>query len=474
MRIHNKASIRLWHWTARALWRSTTLTALLLVSLVPLAAQNEPESVAAAPAEQADEVAAPGYSGPAVLSRANQPSIGQGSVFATLQPFISVNEFFDNGTNTGFSGGTPDSSSSGVALSFGLTGTRRWKGATVSLQYEGNYQRSSQQSTIVGTNQFLNLTAVVPFQHHFMFSYRQTAGTSKQGFGSLSFQPESLEMSTPVPANEPLNSEVKFVDSMATIVYQKSNRLSFSASLDESLIRQQYLSLVGTDSASVRGDVNYQLTPRTTVGLDYTFNHYGYTTFGSAAIQIVSLDYSWRMTRTVDVAGQLGTAYGSVQSLSSVPIDPELAPILGTSMGLQVTNRIIKAPSYNVRVIKHWYHASADLDYQKGVSPGNGLVLTSTTETIMGGFSYTVRNSWTVSIEGGWTTLNAISAATSKYSSYVANVSLSHAIRPGLETIARFEARPFTYVGPTALNQTTYIAGIGLTFSPKPLPVVLR
>src|ERR1039458_5153756 len=61
-----------------------------------------------------------------------------------------------------------------------------------------------------------------------------------------------------------------------------------------------------------------------------------------------------------------------------------------------------------------------------------------------------------------------------RYSSYMPDVSMSHTIRPGLETVASFDARPFTYVGPAALNRTFYAARIGLTFSPRPLPIVLR
>ncbi len=471
MRTHQKAPPGSWHWTVRMLWRSSALAALLLVSLWPLAAQDEQGNVPEASAEQAGEPPAPEYSGPAVLSRAHQPMIGQGSAFATFQPFFNVSEFYDSGPNAALSGSTPNGST-GLALGFGLTGTHRWNRATLNVQYEGNYQRYSQQSTFVGMNQFLNLTAVVPLQHHLTFSFGQTAGTSRQDFATLLLQPEILATSTPVPSNEPLNTGVRFFDSRATVVYQKSPRLSFSASVGESLIREQ--SLVGTNSTTVSGDVNYQLTPRTTVGVDYAFDHYGFTAFGSGDFHTVSLDYSWRVTRTVDVAVQMGMAHGSARSLSVVSLDPEIAVLLGITTGVQLSDRVVNTPSYSARLVKRWHYASANLDYQKGVSPGNGLVQTSTAETVTGGFGYPVRDRWRLSVQGGWTTLSALSSTANRYSSYMADVSMSHTIRPGLEAVASFDARPFTYVGPAALNRTFYAARIGLTFSPRPLPIVLR
>src|ERR1035438_9990018 len=121
MRTHQKAPPGSWHWTLRMLWRSSALAALLLVSLWPLAAQDEQGNVPEASAEQAGEPPAPEYSGPAVLSRAHQPMIGQGSAFATFQPFFNVSEFYDSDPNAELSGSTPNGST-GLALGFGLTG----------------------------------------------------------------------------------------------------------------------------------------------------------------------------------------------------------------------------------------------------------------------------------------------------------------------------------------------------------------
>lgn len=153
---------------------------------------------------------------------------------------------------------------------------------------------------------------------------------------------------------------------------------------------------------------------------------------------------------------------------------PGVAAILGSSIGVELSDRVINTPSYSLRVVKHWRHASTNLDYHKGVSPGNGFVLTSMSETVSAGFQYSLRNQWSLSVQSGWMSLSAVSSTANSYSSYMADVALSHVIRPGVQAVATFGARPFTYVGPAIGNRTSYIAQVGLSFSPQPKPIVLR
>lgn len=317
MRTQVKPATGSWDRIVRLALRSSGLLALMWISLLPLAGQNDQakqDDSFQSSGEQADATGVPEYSGPAVLSRASQPGIGQGFELFSIQPFFSVNEFYE-------SGNTPNGST-GLAVIGGLKGSHQWKKVTFSINAQGEYQRYAHQSTILGANQLLDLTAVVPLAHHLTMSFQETAGSLRQDYGTLLLQPQLVATAVPVPTNEPFNTTVKFVNSKWALVYQMSPRLSFSGSVDESLMRGQYLTQLGINSTTVGGDVNYQLTPRTTVGIDYSFSHYGYTTFGSSDFNVAGLDYSWRVTNTVEVAAQLGAAHGSTRSLAYVAIDP--------------------------------------------------------------------------------------------------------------------------------------------------------
>ena len=64
-------------------------------------------------------------------------------------------------------------------------------------------------------------------------------------------------------------------------------------------------------------------------------------------------------------------------------------------------------------------------------------------------------------------------AATS-YTGYLAGVSVTRSIRPSVQMVARFDARPFTYVGPALPTRNFYRATIGLIFAPQEWPIGLK
>ncbi len=233
------------------------------------------------------------------------------------------------------------------------------------------------------------------------------------------------------------------------------------------------ISLVGTNSGILTADMGYRLSNRSTLGLDYSFNHFGYTTFGSADVNSANLDYSWRATKTVNLAFQIGAAHSSTLGLATVPLDPELAALLGEGTAIQVSHRSINSPTMNARVTKQWRRASADIGYLRGISPGNGLVLASTQTALMAGFHYSYANRWTLSLQAGRTTMEQL-AAVGSYTGNTYGASFSRLIRPGLQAVGRFSVLPVNYIGPQGLDRTYYRGEIGLIFSPNQIPVALR
>jgi len=65
-------------------------------------------------------------------------------------------------------------------------------------------------------------------------------------------------------------------------------------------------------------------------------------------------------------------------------------------------------------------------------------------------------------------------ATLSSYTGYIADVSLIRNIRPTMQLVARFDARPFTYLGAGLQTRTFYSTSIGFRFTPREVPVVLR
>jgi len=461
-----------------------SITMLLAMTIGPLAAQNAqtelPENASPSGQSESSETANKSvqeYTGPAVLSRDNQPSLGQEATLM-LQPFFYVNEIYDTGLAvTSGAMGASGQGVAGVEAGFGLRGTHHWKRMILNVNYEGNFRQYSQQTGTDGTNQYLRATALIQLRRHVELALRQTVASVIQDVGSLSLQP--LNSFGTLPASEPFDNRAKLFDSQATLTYQKSRRLSFTSTVGTSRIQRDLAPLVGTDVIMAAGDVGYLLSRHATVGFDYNFSHYGYTTFGSANLSTVSGNFGWRLSRTVDLGVQLGMSHGEVTGLAIVPLDPDVAAIVGVSNGIEVLHQVLSTPALRARISKHWRSSSADLEYQKGISPGNGLVLTSESNSVNGGFHYTPSRIWTLSMQAGRTSMQALSGLNSSsyassYTGYVTDVSISRTIRPNVQIMARFDARPFSYVGTGLQTRIFYRTTIGFIFTPREMPVVLR
>jgi hypothetical protein len=458
----------------------TILAALLLLAIQPLTGQTDPskEAESSGEAEAAPQVGAPAqpeYTGPAVLSRSNQPFIGQEAVSTAVQPYFSFSQIYDTGL-TASSGNTAGSAGAlGEEIGFGLRGTHRWRHIAINIDYEGNWRQYSHLAAYNGTNQFLRVTAVTQLRRHLFLAVSQTVGTLTQDLGSLLVQPAVFETSSVLPTNEPFDNRARFLDSQATVTYRASRRLSFTANIEGSLVRLEPSYFAGTDSMSIGGDVSYLLSRHVTVGLDYNFAHYGYTTFGSADLHTVRGNFSWRLRRTVDLALQLGMTHGDVLGFVAVPLDPSIAALLGSPTGIWVSNQVFSTPAFRFHVAKHWHRADADVGYQRGISSGNGLILTSKMETIDAGLRYSRSRTWSFSMHGGWTSMQALTGlAATAYTGYLAGVSVTRSISRSVQMVARFDARPFSYVGPVLPTPNSYRATIGLMFTPREWPIALR
>jgi hypothetical protein len=458
--------------------RMTTLAVLLLLTIRPITGQTESSreaepSVGTEAAQLPEAGSQPDYTGPAVLSRSNQPGIGQGAAGMALQPYFSFSQIYDTGLTESSAAGS--AGAVGEEIAFGLRGIHRWRRFAIHIEYEGNWRRYSSLAGYNGLNQFLEVTAVTPLSRHLSLAVSQIAGTLTGDLGSLLVQPAGTETSSVLPTNDPFDSRSWFLDSQASVTYRKSRRLSFTANIEGALTRLEPSSLVGIDSMSIGGDLSYLLSRHVTVGLEYNFAHYGYSTFGSADLNTVRGNFSWRLSRTVDLALQFGLTSGEVIGLVNVPLDPSIAAILGSGTGIQVSNQVLSAPAFRFHVGKHWHRADADIGYQSGISPGNGLILTSKMDSIDVGLRYSQSRTWSFSMHGGLTSMRASTGpAATAYTGYVAGVSVTRSIRPGVQMVARFDARPFTYVGLAVPTRNTYRATFGVIFTPRELPIAIR
>jgi hypothetical protein len=167
-----------------------------------------------------------------------------------------------------------------------------------------------------------------------------------------------------------------------------------------------------------------------------------------------------------------GVFTAEIQGLQSVSFDPVIAALLGVPSGTQAFYRKSIYPSGEVRVVRRFKTAQASLVYQLGVTPGNGVYLTSRQETGSLSISYTGVRKWAFSVGGIYGKLITIGQGIAPYTQRSGSVGTTYELVKSLHATARFDLRDQT-VDIHGYERTGYRAAVGLSFSPGAVPLSL-
>jgi hypothetical protein len=438
-------------------------------ALIPgsIAAENSAQRSGPQVVEDADSGApVQEYTGPAVLSRSY--SIGQPLVPEQVkwQESAGVSSIFDSGVtrqvNADGSLGPP-STLLGTQATWSMAGRHYFRRDQVSVSYSGNVSQYSGAGAYNGANNSIAVT----YSH--VLSRRLTLNLV--GNGSIFSQNSVLENQPVGPetvANINLASSpniqifdlgTKQFSSQADLTWQKTSRLSFS--MGTSYFGIDYSSPVGSNSPSLRGmtgqqargDVNYRLTRKMTVGSYYSFSHYVYPHgFGNTAMNTAGAIFSYAFDRTTQIRFRGGLSQIESVDLQTVPINPVIAALLGVSTGVIDAYTASKTSDFSVQFIKDFGHgATASLAYAQGVSPGNGLFQASEQESISANFATKVFRVYSFSASMGRDSLSSVSQTVSqnlgKYQSEYGRISLNRAYRRGVGLSLALEYRYFDVTG---------------------------
>ena len=224
-------------------------------------------------------------------------------------------------------------------VNWSLAGRHYFQRDMVSVNYTGNISEYSGVGAYSGSNQNLGVT----YSH--VLSRRLTLNLS--GAGSILSQNSVLE-------NQPVGPEtianINIASSPNIQIFDVGTK-QFSIAGGPHLAADQppliqyghFIFWIDRDSAlllgvtgqQARGDVNYRLTRKTTVGAYYSFNHYLYPHgFGNSATNTAGLIYSYAFNRTTQLRFRGGLSEVQSLGLETVPINPAIAQLLGESTGV--------------------------------------------------------------------------------------------------------------------------------------------
>jgi hypothetical protein len=416
------------------------------------------------------------YGGPAILSRGEAPA-AMASPQIDFRPFVELTGLYDTGLSgvaVNTQGQLGNEASEGLELTAGISGVHSWKHTKLGLDYRGSIRRYAHATSYDSTDQSLMLGITQQVSHHVSLTLNESAGLFSRSFGipglsqTVPFDPST----TYAPTTDFFDNRTEYLSTQANLVFQKTARLSFSLGGDGFLVRQSSSALYGATGASAHADVEYRLTRRATIGANYSFTHFDFVhVLSSTDMHTASGVFSVRLSRWLEFSGDGGMARAETKFIQNVPIDPAIAALIGTPEGTKVLDRIDHFVTGTGRLSRTFPKGVAYISGGRGVTPGNGLFLTSVMTTAMAGYNYTGLRRWSFGISGGYQRAESIGNVDGTYGGSSGTMSASRQIVHTVHAVMSFSARKYTSANFDLYNRVIYEVRVGVGYSPGDIPL---
>jgi len=417
------------------------------------------------------------YAGPAILSRGDAPVAMAGSQI-TFRPFVTVAGIYTTGlagvSATNAQGLLASTAACGISIAGGVSGAHTWRGTHLGLDYRAGFSHYSQATFYDSVDQSLALGLSHQFTRHIHLTLRESGGMFSQGnptvglSSTVPFDPSTSY----VPTTTFYDNRTVYFTSQADLTIQKSARLSFDLGGDLFLTHYRSAALYGVNGQTARGDIQYRWTRTTTIGVNYTFSHYGYTRILSDTdIHGVALTYATRFSRRLELSGYAGVQREETKFIQNIPIDPAIASLLGISQGTILTHQIQHSPNLAGRLSRTFQHGVVYLSGAEGITPGNGLFLTSKMKTAMAGYGYTGLKRWSLNTSVSYNSGFSVGNIAGNYGTIAGAFNMSHPIVRSMNLVATYTAYQYRSSNFSNYNRLYYQVSLGVGFAPGELPL---
>ncbi len=410
------------------------------------------------------------YTGPAVLSRSysvNRPLIPQQLKWTES---AGVNAVYNNGVSQSVSAnGTPGNATIvGTQINWGFSGRHYFRRDQIAVNYTGNYYQYGGASAFNGANN----TLAVDYGH--VISSRLKLNVSATGVmysQSFTLEAPSLGPDTTIAnINLGISPNIQVTDygtkqftTQADLTWQKSARLSFSGGVSYFAVVRDAPGLLGATGDQARGDVDYRLTSRMTVGGYYSYNHYIFSQgFGTSGTNTVGGIYSYAFSRSMQLRLRGGVSQVESIGFQTITVAPALAALLGQGTGIIDSNAKTTTSDISAQFIKDFRGGrTASVAFAHGISPGNGIFMTSEQESISATFAMPFRRVYTIQGGVGRDTLTSVGFVLGNYESDYGRLSIARRFSSGMSVNFSGEIRHFDITELVAVrNQLRISTGI--------------
>jgi hypothetical protein len=366
---------------------------------------------------------------------------------------------------------SPRTSSGGVDINWGASATHYRRKDIFQFNYGGDYSEYFSTAKSSGLNQNFAGGYTRQLSPRLTVGLRETAALTTNNYAVLNstvISDTSLASSTVAvaPNTESFNIRTYYSSTSGSLSYRKSARLSFSISGAFFLVRRDSADLADTNGYQAGADLAYRITQRQTLGLYYSHSEYSYKkVFGDSNADSGGMNYSISLSRNTDFSVRAGVTRYDSQTLAFVVPNPLVQQILGITEGIEKFYFVGYAPDVTATLNRKLRRSTVGATFTEGISPGNGLVLTSKSQSESVYWNLPAYRRWTSTLGAGRNVLSNYTSGPGDYNSYYATFSLSRPVTRYSSGFFNATYRQFGFNN-TTFHQKEYQISLGVRFSP--------
>lgn len=417
------------------------------------------------------------FDGPSILSRGNSLSPGTKGALTAFGLYAQIIGVYESGLiapdtvigKQSTVGSVTPTASFGEEINFGANVSRRWRRGKLHIEYRGAYRQYTNAPAFDGLDQFLQVNYREALFEHLTLDLKNTLGTTTLANGAFSyFSLASLDR-IGIPTDELFDSRTNYLQSRVDLTWRLTARLSLDFGGDGFVVRRASPLLAGLNGYNARASVAYRLTPRQTISASYDNTYFDYQgAFGNSRLETTALGYSIALTREWDLSTLAGAVRVNTLGLTQVPLPPTIAALTGQNFAVVTFANVLYLPVAEARLIRRFKAGSLTLDYATGVTPGNGLYLTSRQTSGAVAYSYIATRTLEARLNAGYNQLSALGEfaglALGKYSNLHGGIQVLYKLTSDLYLDVRYDYRHYT-TGSAILENDSNRMSVGVAFS---------
>ena len=411
------------------------------------------------------------YGGPSVLSRGGAAAGTRGGAPINFVYYGGISGIYTNSSlplNEGT--GLQKASFFGGSLELGLTGSHLWRRSMMGIDYRGSLRYDSYQGVSNGSEHALSMYFTTRPTRATQVMISETATTSSFAFGGYTAAAAATSEFVGVPLNDLFDSRVYSTQTSGAFAYRQSRFLTYQLFGGFFSIYRSNRSLVGVNGSEAGASIRYMPSRRISVNTSYNYTYFSFPrAYGNSAAHSVQIGLSYKPSRAWTFTGSAGGYRVESLGVQSVTLIPEIAELLGISTSIRSIYRINYGTNFSLNAIYGFKRSNFHIGYNKGLTPGNGIYLTSSLQSADVGYSYSGIRKLSLSINGSYERYDSLFQDLSTYDSYQAGVSANYVVRPHVNLMTTVDVRKFSITA--GRTQIGTMASFGVLLSPSRLPL---